>query len=158
MDLDRVRAKAGPYPVHLLEGCEDGLLLFGAAFLGANDGVHFLDAGLRSVVVDIDEPKLLGMEKLYPVDWSFIPADAWDITGLVGSWQRQWDAVSVDSWRGDLEDRSLHSLELWCSLARKFVTVTLSYGSSFVCPVGWTFSLMPRSGNARWLILERDAS
>ena len=155
MTLDRVRANAGPYPVHLLEGCETGLLLFGAAFLGANDGVHFLDAGLRATVVDNDLERLKDMAEMYPVNWGWSDLDAWVFASRRVDAGVMYDAVSVDSWRGDAEERSLHSLELWCSLARKFVTVTIGFGSSFLCPAGWKFSLMPRSGNARWLILER---
>ncbi len=161
--LERVRIYAGEYPTHLLEGCERGLLLFGAAFLGLNDGIHMLDAGLACTVVDIDPVKLTEMWEAYPKEcgWTFLHDDAWEYAekaelAIGAGLLEPFDVVSVDSWTGTMEQRVNDSLPLWCSLAKKFVTVMIGYGASFTAPVGWTFTILPRSPRARWLILERD--
>lgn len=155
--LEHVAQEARPYPTHLLEGCETGLVLFAAAFLGHNDAIHMAEAGMDVMCVDIDRERLLEMEMLYPARWSFSSADAWDYANL---WSRkgwQWDAVSVDTFTGDAMRRSLDSLELWCSLARRLVTVTITDDVLEVEKVeGWTMSLYPRSDHVAWLVLTKE--
>jgi len=150
--LRRIRADASPFPSEKLEGLKTGLVLFGAAFRGQNDAIHMHDAGLVCDVVDIDQGKLNEMQALYPPHWGFVCADAWQ---FAESATGRYDVVSVDTWTGSLAIEALASLELWCSLARKLVTVTVDRQETFVVPAGWTFSLMPRSPIASWLVLER---
>jgi hypothetical protein len=154
--LTHVAMEARPYPTHLLEGCETGLVLFAAAFLGHNDAIHFAEAGLRCSCVDVDAERLAVMRGLYPDTWAFFEGDAWE-------WAEKcrgnvtWDAVSCDTWTGDLMERSLVSLDLWCSLARKAVTVTITDDvKSIDVPEGWWSSLYPRSDHVSWLVLERE--
>lgn len=159
--LDHVRGSASLFPVEKLEGCQTALLLFGAGFYGANDGIHLLDAGLRATVVDTDRERLYAMAAAYPATWTFSAMDAWEFAREAVILQIladvRWDAVSVDSWTGDIEPRVIKDLPLWCALARKLVTVTVGYGGSeIVAPEGWAHSYFPRSANARWLVLERD--
>ena len=151
--LAGIRQNAGPYPVDLLEGCETALLLFGAGFLGLNDGIHIADAGLDAFVIDIDREKLEHMVKLYPKTWTFCEADAWWFAENVNA---QFDVVSVDNYTGDAEVPVLASLPLWCSLARKVVTVTKTRKNiQHSIPHGWEPSIVERSSRADWLVLER---
>ena len=61
-------ADRASYPTHLLEGCETGLCLFAAAFLGQNDAAHFEEAGVLTTCVDIDAERLGQMSFYYPKD------------------------------------------------------------------------------------------
>lgn len=154
--IEHIRADAGPYPVELLEGCRSGLILFGAAFLGRNDAIHMLDAGVICDVVDIDQVKLDEMAHLYPADWHFYATDAW---WFAEASRVRYDVVSVDTWTGDLAAESLKSLPLWCSVARKLVTLTVEPDTEAVLiPAGWKSSVVRRSKKADWLVLERDYS
>lgn len=152
--LAMISADARVYPVHLLRDGDSGLCLFAAAFLGVNDAIHMARNRMRAVCVDTDARRLAEMRKLYPVDWTFATADAWD---FAANWTGvyQWDAVSVDTWTGDLMERSLGSLELWCSLARRVVTVTIAHGRQADPPEGWRADYMERSSLADWLVLTR---
>ena len=154
--LEHVAQEGRPYPTHLLDGCETGLVLFAAAFLGHNDAIHFAEAGLRGTCCDVDADRLAEMKQLYPDDWSFVPGDAWEMAQEAAEAQVQWDAVSVDTFTGDVMFRSLGSLGLWCSLARKAVTVTITDSVAVAdVPDGWTVSLYPRSEHVSWLVLTR---
>lgn len=149
--------EARPYPTHLLEGCETGLVLFAAAFLGHNDAIHFAEAGLETTCVDLDAERLQrAMEPLYPAEWLFFPMDAWNYAECACREGVSWDVVSCDTWTGDLMHRSLDSLDLWCSLARKAVTVTLTVGATYTLPEGWVDSeLYERAPGVYWLVLTR---
>lgn len=156
--LEHVAMQARPYPAHRLEGCETGLVLFAAAFLGHNDAAHFAEAGVVTTCVDIDGRRLREMQMLYPSSWAFITADAWEQADEFGKQRVTFDAVSCDTWTGDLMHRALASLDLWCSVARKFVTVTIvpEEVAELHVPEGWTASLYPRSERVSWLVLTRD--
>jgi len=139
----------------LIKDCASALLLFGAGFLGMNDGIHMADAGLFGCVVDIDFPKLEHMSRLYPSDWMFCQADAWDFAGRCDT---KFDVVSVDNFTGSAELPVLESLPLWCALATKLVTVTrTTKAHKFTIPLGWEPSIVERSSRANWLVLERTS-
>jgi hypothetical protein len=154
--LEHVAQQARPYPTHVLEGCETGLVLFAAAFLGHNDAIHFAEAGLRALCVDVDEGRLREMEQLYPAAWGFHAADAWEFARNVRT-RPIVDVVSVDPFTGDAMERAVSSLELWCSLARRAVVVgiTLDLTRGYATPSGWHASLFHRANNVYWLVLER---
>lgn len=155
--LTHVAMAARPYPTHLLQGCETGLVLFAAAFVGHNDAIHFAEANVRTTCVDIDGDRLWQMRQLYPLKWSFVSADAWYFATTAQQLETQYDGVSADTFTGDAMRRSLSSLDLWCSIARKFVTATITDDVEDVeIPEGWTASLYPRSDSVSWLVLERD--
>jgi len=129
--------------------------LFAAGFLGQNDAIHMWRDGMRVTCVDRDQDRLEEMRGLYPDDWLFLPGDAW---ASAADWRAQdarWDVVSVDNFTGEIEPRVLDSLPLWCSLARRLVTVTLGNGSGYVVPDGWRGRTMRRSPIASWLVLTR---
>jgi hypothetical protein len=153
--LEHVAQQARPYPTHVLEGCETGLVLFAAAFLGHNDAIHFAEAGIRTLCVDVDEERLREMEQLYPADWGFHANDAWEFARAVEGYPVA-DVVSADPFTGDMMARVLSSLELWCSLARKAVVVgiTLDLTSAYATPTGWNASLFHRANDVYWLVLE----
>jgi hypothetical protein len=154
--LEHIAMQARPYPAHLLEGCETGLVLFAAAFLGHNDAIHFAEAEIEEVwCVDIDAMRLDEMCPLYPAHWSFRHADAWEYARIHSEVGSQYDVVSADTFTGPAMRRSLDSLDLWCSLARKVVTVTYTSGEAYEVPEGWRESLYERATNVYWLVLER---
>jgi hypothetical protein len=153
--LEHVAMQARPYPAHLLEGCETGLCLFAAAFLGHNDAIHFAEAGIRTTCCDTDAPRLEEMQRLYPADWEFHAVDAWQFADNAIAVGRKWDVVSADTFTGEMMYRSLGSLDLWCSLARKFVTCTITDEIDDLPRLdGWLPWLLPRSQRVDWLILE----
>jgi hypothetical protein len=153
--IEHVAMQARPYPTHLLENAETGLVLFAAQYLGHNDAVHFALENVLTTCVDVNSARLEEMEPLYPEDWRFVCDDAWTYAER-HSGQDQWDVVSVDTYRGDAEARSLKSLELWCSLARVAVTVTLSNGLEYQTPTGFKGYEFVRAPGVYWLVLERQ--
>jgi hypothetical protein len=153
--LEAVSRVARPFPAWLLNGCETGLCLFAAAFLGHNDAIHFARAGIQTTCIDKDAARIEKMIDLYPRDWEFLTTDAWGFSDDSRAHGDHWDAVSVDTWRGDAERRSLDSLDLWCSLANKLVTVTHTTGLDYVVPDGWNARLFERAHNVNWLVLTR---
>lgn len=155
LTLEHVAMEARPYPTHLLEGCETGLVLFAAAFNGHNDAIHFAEAGLKTFCVDVDGERLSKMAALYPEDWQWAVDDAWKFADDAYALGETWDAVSVDTFTGEAMDRSLDTLGLWCSLARKVVTATVTAGELYRVPKGWKSELYPRSGDVYWLVLTR---
>ena len=168
LTLEHIAMEARPYPVKHLKGCKTGLVLFAAAFMGHNDAIHFAEAGIDTTCVDINGPRLREMAGLYPDGWSFVTEDAWKVAEKARKYGTKWDAVSVDTFTGDMMERSLDSLDLWCSLARKVVTVTYamktdglglgigSFDFPEEVPAGWKWHLHPRSGAVYWLVLTRD--
>lgn len=153
-------ASDAAFPTDALEGCRDALLLFGAGFLGVNDGWWVADAGLLATVVDLDGGKLELMRAVYPPDWVFVEADAFEFArrGLgVGG----FDFVSVDCFT-NLAEQVLAELPLWLRLARKALIVTVTADvfaelSAIRVPEGWRVEpLMQRSRTVYWLILRRD--
>lgn len=157
--LEHVAMEKRPYPAELLVGCETGLILFGAAFLGHNDAIHFAEAGVPDVtVVDVDGPRLEEMSTLYRGDgWLFVEADAWDYAAAALEEGQSYDAVSVDTFTGAAMIRSLDDLEAWTSIARKFVTVTITreIGEAMI-PADWEHRFVRRSLDVYWLVLERE--
>ncbi len=154
--VELIADDARPYPAHLLEGLATGVCLFGAAYLGHNDAVHFWEHGLATQVVDVDFDRMAQMRRLYPDDWNFVVMDAWQYAeGCVAN-EIAFDAVSVDCYTGDAEQRALETLELWTELANELVTVTIATGSRFTVPKGWRSGHMRRGYRASWLILRRD--
>jgi hypothetical protein len=153
--LEAVSRVARPYPAWLLDGCETGLVLFAAAFLGHNDAIHFARAGLETTCVDVDAENLVAMQNVYPDEWGFVCGDAWTLAEWWRKHDKKWDAVSVDTWRGDAERRSLDTLDLWCSIANKVVTVTHTTGLDYTVPEGWNARLFERAHNVNWLVLTR---
>lgn len=159
--LEHVAMDARPYPSELLEGCETGLVLFAAAYLGHNDAIHFAEAELQTTCVDVDGERLAAMRALYPDDWTFLAEDAWTYAERRAVDGFQYDAVSVDTFTGEAEARSMKSLELWTSLARKVVTVTVTAEHvtrhGIALPEGWGMSLRLRAPGVYWLVLTRLA-
>ena len=150
--LDAISRVARPYPAYLLPEGGTGLCLFAAAFLGHNDAIHMARAEMTVTLVDISE-RVMEMAHIYDADYYY--GDAWGFAEYNARSGESWDVVSVDTFTGDTERRSLDSLDLWCSLARTAVTVTHSNGSEYVTPDGWTDELFPRSSDVNWLVLTR---
>lgn len=155
--LQAINQQARPYPAHLLPEGGTALCLFSAAFLGWNDAIHFARKQMTATCIDVDQPRLREMEGIYPETWTFHAMDAWDFALEAKRHDDQWDAVSADTFTGQPEIHSLHSLELWCDLATTLVTVTCSKGRDLdkLIPDGWRHHLYPRSSEVDWLVLTR---
>ena len=153
--LDTISRAARPYPAWLLSGCDTGLCLFAAAFLGHNDAIHFARYELQTTCVDRDAERLEEMAHLYPPDWDFLADDSWEFAEAARERGERWDGVSVDTFLGDATDRSLTTIDLWCSLADRFVTMTVPANTIPETPGGWRPTIFVRSTQASWLMLER---
>lgn len=153
--LDRISREACPYPADMLANCDTGLCLFAAAFLGHNDAIHFARQDVATTCVDQDSRRLAEMQGIYPAGWVFLAADSWRYAEASRDAGLMWDAVSVDTWTGDACQRSMDSLDLWCSLARRCVTVTIPAGATPPVPAGWNHYEYPRSERASWLVMQR---
>ena len=153
--LKRISREARPYPADMLTYCETGLCLFAAAFMGVNDAVHYARKGLHTTCVDTNADRLSDMARVYPEGWEFLVSDAWDFAEECLAADIFYDAVSVDTFLGDATERSMGTLKLWCSIARKCVTATIPAGASPPVPAGWRSYEYPRSTKASWLVMQR---
>ncbi len=152
--LDSIYARAGTYPTDLLAGCDSALLLFGAAFLGINDAIHFAAAGLAEVtVVDIDAERLDAMRALYPRSWELVAADAFDFVQRRHAAGERYDIVSADP-TTPLMPRCRDELPILCALARRAVVLGIEPGLEFDPPQGWRSRRVGRSKLADWMVLE----
>jgi 16S rRNA G966 N2-methylase RsmD len=142
------------FPRDALDGCTSALLLFCAAKLGAYDGVRVLERGITDVTaVDKHAGYLRAMRELYPREWDFVQADAWEFTAQAS---RTWDFVSVDP-PTDLAEQVAEDLDLWAALAERSLIVGTH--ESLDPPEGFeVVELLRRSeheGGWHWLVLRR---
>jgi hypothetical protein len=154
--LEHVAQEARPYPTHLLENAKTGLCLFSAAFQGHNDVIHFALENVQTTCVDVDAEKLEAMANLYPEDWKFVCRDAWEFADRHALLGDRWDVVSVDTFRGNATEKSLKTLELWCSIAEQAVVATLEAGQMYQVPRGWKAQHFRRNSEVLWLVLTRE--
>jgi hypothetical protein len=154
--FDALNRAAQPYPSFLLPTDGTALSLFAAGFWGWNDGIHLIRAGLMVDFVDTDKNKLLEMATLMPGGHVFHVEDAWAFASTAAIDGREWDVVSVDPFMGDAAKRSLDTLYLWLTVARKMVTLTVKSTVTVPEHKGWTSSLFPRNHRVSWLVMRRD--
>lgn len=154
--LEHVARDAGAYPVELVEAADSALILFAAAFMGRNDAIHFATEGVRDVtLVDLDAGRLEMMRGLYRDEgWKWIAGDAWEVARELAEAGERFDVVSVDTFTGEAEEKSLGSLGLWTSLANEAVVATASSDSAYRVPTGWSTRIVWRSLHVYWLVLE----
>jgi hypothetical protein len=133
------------------------LVLFAAAFGGAQDAAFIRDAGLRGTCVDNDVERLGQMADEFPAGWEFVPDDVFEFaeTAFLEGWQ--WDVVSLDPFT-NLMARCAAELDTWCALARR--AVILGGGREKLRPpAGWRVTeRLQRSsfnGGTFWTVLER---
>lgn len=144
--MKKPRSKYPSIPV----GARTGLLLFGAAFNGENDGAHLLHAGLTCEVVDTDPQRLAVMKAEYPAGWTFTQADAFEFAAQAQEEGRTWDVVSVDPFSSE-EQRSLDAIEAWASLATRLVVVGAQRATIAARgPSGW--HEVKRNDRWSWLV------
>ena len=146
-------APAGPYPAEIFDGARSALFLFGAGFLGANDAVYAMRAGVPGTVVDLDQGKLDEMRPIYPESWTFVCWDAFAC--ITGSRTRSWDVVSADPFTGEAADRCLSMLHELAGLARRALTLTITPATPAQILDGWEATTMKRTRLADWLVLTR---
>lgn len=148
-----------PFPVHALEGCETALVVFAAAFGGAQDAAHIRDAGMWALCVDSDSHAMDEMRMDYPYDWSFFRGDAFAWLDYNLKRGDVYDVVTLDPFTGDLMDRTIEALPDWCRLARKTVIVGVD-GRELNPPAGWRISSKvwrsDLKGGVFWAVLERE--
>lgn len=154
--LEAVRdAAADVYPRKYLEGCETGLVLFAAAFMGQQDALWLHDAGVTATCVDHDADFLDRMQGLYPSDWYFVCADVYEYADAV---RGKWDVVSVDSPTNHFE-RCADMVAVFCSLARRLVILGVGTDTQVDAPDGWevveTIKRSEFEGGVYWAVLCR---
>lgn len=124
------------YPRHVLRDSKTALCLFAARWHGRQDAYWLAEAGLETTCVDTDGERLSEMAAVYPADWSFVQADAFDWAELAWAEGRRFDIVSLDPFTS-LFYRCETSLPLWCSLARDAVIMGCAEGQPVAAPDGW---------------------
>jgi hypothetical protein len=150
-----ISREAREYPAWLLAGCETGLCLFAAAFLGVNDVVHFARRRIATVAVDRDAGRLEQMRAVYPGCVELVAGDAFEFVERARAAGRVWDAISVDPFLGDATERVRANLPAFLELARKVATVTIPFDAPAPVVDGWQASTIVRSPAASWLVLTR---
>lgn len=154
--LDAVRERsADVYPRTYLDGCETALVVFAAAFMGAQDAIWIHDAGLDATCIDHDARLLDLMRGLYPSGWEFLEVDAYE---WLETAEGGWDVVSVDSPTGHFE-RCAEWLPIFCRLARRLVVIGIGTDTHVEAPDGWEIvECIKRSdyeGGVYWSVLCR---
>lgn len=143
------------FPHAILAGCETALVVFAAHFRGVQDAYWIAEAGLTATCVDMDRQKLEDMEPMYPSDWEFVEADAYEWAVQPG---RQWDVVTLDPWSGQFQ-RCADNISAWCRLARHAVVLGTGLSTDVEAPTGWTVTDRRRrsdyDGGVFWTVLER---
>lgn len=150
-----ISERARPYPSYLLEETDECLALFAAGFLGWNDAVHFARAGLTCTCVDNDQDRLFEMATIYPMGWAFHVEDAWDFAERARYERRQYDVVTIDPFFESCAARVWDTLDLWLSLSRRIVTLTVHADTELEVPEGWRSSYFPRGSNVGWRVIKR---
>lgn len=145
------------FPTEKLVGMESALVLFAAAFLGRQDAVWVEEAGLVGTCVDNDQGALDRMQDLYPADWDFVTADAYQFARVTGG---RWDVVTIDCPTGQFE-KVAEWLGVWCSIANA-VVILGSQKDAPQQPDGWKLAdLIRRSdyipGGVWWSVYEKEA-
>jgi hypothetical protein len=142
------------YPRHVLRGAETALCVFAGAFYGRQDAYWLAQAGLLTTCVDV-EP-MDAMRRIYPSDWEFVQADAFEFVEQTG---RMWDIVSIDCPTGAFQ-RCADMIGEWCDLARKTVILGTGIDTVVDSPIGWHLTHMLRrsdfKGGVYWAVLERE--
>jgi glycosyltransferase involved in cell wall biosynthesis len=152
--LDELRARAARYPVDVLGGRETALVLFGAAFLGVNDAIHFANAGIPDVtVVDTDTARLDTMRPLYPESWTFVAADAFAFVEEQREAGALYDVVGADPFPS-LMPRCRDHVPAFCALARHAVVLGTERELRLDAPDGWQSRRVQRSQQHDWIVLE----
>lgn len=158
--LDAVRDQGArdAFPCGRLSGCETGLALFAARWLGKQDCVWLADAGIETTCVDVDDERLREMFELYPAGWEFVTCDAFAFADWAVENDRRWDVVTLDPFT-DLFDRVAGNVETWCALARRMVVMGTGRRTRVKAPAGWRVTARNlRSsfqGGVYWTVLER---
>lgn len=154
--LDAVRERsADVYPRTYLDGCRSALVVFAAAFMGAQDAIWIHDAGLTATCIDNDADRLDRMQGLYPAGWEFLQVDAYE---WLETAKGAWDVVSVDSPTGHF-DRCAERVGVFCKLARSLVVLGIGTDTHVEAPDGWEIvDCIKRSdyeGGVFWSVLCR---
>lgn len=159
IDDVRTRGEGSVFPTHVLEGRSSALVLFAAAFGGAQDALFVLDAGLAAVCVDTDRDALNRMRAAYPKDWGFVHMDAWKYARAAVEHGNKFDVVTADCPTNLFEEVD-HDVGLWCALARHAVVLgSGTCGMSARLSAGWKWTGCVRRSSFRggvwWSVLER---
>lgn len=143
------------FPVGVLDGCRDALVLFAQAWYGMQDAYYVAAAGLDGTCVDIRDHNFGAMRDLYPDGWEFVQADVYE---FIESTERTWDVVTVDCPSGHFQ-RCADLLPELCSLATRAVVLGSGAKTRIAVPGGWHQTSKNRRsmmfGGVYWTVLER---
>lgn len=159
--IEQLREKAAPeiFPQDVLDGAKTGLVLFAGGFHGIQDAIWFQEHDIRTTCVDIRPEGLAEMAAIYPTDWEWVVADAYDWI-VKQKWQgRRWDVISIDSPTGQF-NVTAGLIHLWCSIADMAVVLGCSSRQEFkMVPDGWELHERIRrsayAGGVDWAVFTR---
>lgn len=144
------------YPTWLLRENETALVLFAAAFHGANDAQFIRQAGMTATCVDTDHQKLGAMVLDYPDGWEYVHADAFDYAIRT---RRQWDALSLDPFTNRFEECAGLVYAHGDRLARRAIILGCGSGQAIAAPSGWKVAEMRKrsdlNGGVFWAVIVR---
>ncbi len=142
------------FPHAVLEDRADALVLFAAGFHGRQDAYWIKQAGIPATCVDNDPDLLAAMAPLYPEDWEFVLADAYEFTDT----DRQWDVITLDPFTNQFQ-RCADHLDQWVGLARHTIVLGHGWNTMIAIPAGWVATdLRKRSeydGGVYWTVMEK---
>lgn len=157
------------FPKEKLRPDDKALVLFCAAFGGAQDAINFREVGLTDVTcLDADQGKLEAMMVVYPKPWLFICGDAFE--EIDDRKPKSYDVVTCDQFSNhdtDIIKRVPKLLEIarrlvlisWCAdgpTSMKYLVTALIAAADG----GWTIELRLRSthcGGCFWIVFEKAA-
>lgn len=155
----RDEAVGRTFPRSVLRGCETGLCLFAAGFLGRQDAVWMADAGLKVTCVDHDEPKLRQMMDLYPDSWSYRAYDVFEYVTTIRQFVVKFDVVTVDC-PSNMFGEAVEYLPEFCELALRAVVLGSTPTEPIQPPVGWKVTQERKRSDyvpagVYWTVLEK---
>jgi hypothetical protein len=158
------------FPRDRLRPDDSALVLFCAAFGGAQDAAHLREAGLVNVECwDLDGDKLAAMLLKYPKPWMFFEGDAFK--HIDETTKRQWDVVTCDQFTNHDAD-VLKRMPKLLKMARRLLVISCCARGAATMPdvfmafrlaseAGWTTSVVYRSDfrdGVVWLVFEKAAA
>lgn len=146
------------FPGSVLEGSETALCLFSAAWHGRQDAYWVARRGLTATCVDLDARRLEEMREIYPPDWEFVHADAFEYVRERVMYADRVDAVILDPYTVHFAACAAYLPE-WCDAANNVVILGMD-GRELEPPPGWELQLkLKRSsykGGVYWQVLGSD--
>lgn len=110
------------FPTRLLHECQSAICFFCAQFFGKNDIIHIYNSGIPNVtLVDLDEMKFARMKELYPKNWKFLCADAFDAAKRLACDGHLFDLVCCDPYTSTAPEVAFDKFKYFQAISQKYV-------------------------------------